>query len=127
MTDLMYREMEELFYMVTGGMAVMMIFDGKTKVFARLKPWKRLYAVGYLSFWVFASYLFCQFLYEGSYGVISWYTLPAFACGCILWKRGICGILNLYVNMQEYSGDKKYGKENKRACQSFRGTNKRRN
>ena len=126
MTDLMHREMEEVFYMITGGMAVMMVFGAKDLVLNRVKAYRRLYGFLYLCFWLFASYLFCAFLYRGSYGVISWYTLPAFAGGCILWKKGFCGILNLYETAQKYNGDKKHEKKNKRAGQGFRSAKKRR-
>jgi len=105
MTDLIHREMEEVFFMVTGGISVAMIFDAYRFMLTKIRESKRLYAAGYLFCWLCMAYLFCQFLYQGSYGKISWYTLPAFALGCILWKKGFCGIINLYANAQKHNGD----------------------
>lgn len=126
MTDLMHREIEEVFYMVMGGMTTMMVIDALHVIWEKVKRYRRVYVFIYLGSWIVIANVFCTFLYQGSYGIISWYTLPVFAIGCILWKKGICGILNLCVNVQGQNGDKNYGKENKRACQSFRGTDKRR-
>jgi len=105
MTDLIHREMEEVFFMVSGGISVAIVSQACRVILAQLRNARRLYIFTYLFSWLCVSYLFCQFLYQGSYGKISWYTLPAFALGCILWKKGFCGIINLYANAQKHNGD----------------------
>ena len=106
MTDLMQRELTAVLYMVVAGMTVMLLLESGKYILQRTGKYKRLHNTLYLMIWIAAAYLFCQYLYEATYGVIFWYTLPAFAAGCILWKKIFCGILNLYKNAKNYNGDK---------------------
>lgn len=115
MTDLMEREMQAVFYMVLAGLAVMMLFYVRDKILQYFLRYKRAYRVVYLLFWVFASYLFYQFLYKASYGTLNWYSFIAFAGGCMLWKRAFYDIITLNETVHNYDGDRKNEKENKRS------------
>lgn len=115
MTDLMHRELMAVAYMVIAGMSVMMVYQSGKYLLERIKGYKRLYIILYLLFWITVGYIFSQYMYEATYGLIFWYTLPAFAAGCILWKKLFCGILNLYKTAQNYNGDKVDDEKNKRA------------
>ena len=114
MTDLMERQLEAIIYMVFAGMTVMMLVHTSQVILQRAKKSKALYRIIYLFYWVAAVYIFCQYLYEATYGVIFWFTLPAFVAGCILWKKTFCGIITLYENAKKYDGDKENEEKNKR-------------
>lgn len=119
MTDLMQREIQEIGYMLAAGMAVMLLFQTRNVLMERFRQHNRLKVFIYLFFWAASAFLFYQFLYNGSYGILSWYSLLAFAAGCILWKKMFCGILILYENAQKYNGDKKDEEENKGENKGF--------
>ena len=115
----MQREMQEVCYMFTAGMAIMLLFQARNQILQRVDRYKRLSAFLYLLFWLMAAFLFYQFLYKASYGIVTWYSLLSFAAGCILWKKMFCGILILYANVQKYNGDKKDEEKNKRETEGF--------
>ena len=114
MTDLMRQEMQELFYMFIGGMAVMLLFSVRDLFCRRCRRHPRLRRAVYLIFWIFGAFLFYQFAYRGAYGVVSWYSLLAFGLGIVLWKRGFCDIITLYDTVQKQNGDYKNEKKNKK-------------
>ncbi len=115
MTALLQREMQEVFYMFYCGLAVMVLFYLRDIAIRRWKQHKKICQAVYLLSWLWSAFLFCSFSYQASYGVINWYGLLSFGCGIILWKKWICGILNLNKTAQKYIGDTEDEKENKRA------------
>ena len=119
MTELMQREMQEIFYMFYGGLSIMMVFLVRDTLVQRCRKYQRVKGFLYLFFWVVAAFLFCQFLYQGAYGVISWYGLLAFGSGIILWKKVFCGILNLNYNVHKSIGNTENEEENKRASKKI--------
>ena len=116
MTTLIKAEIQEIFYLFCAGLAVMLIFSVRDRILSRCVCYKRLYWAVYLMFWVFAAFLFYGFAYLGAYGCISWYSLAAFACGMILWKKKNCDIITLYHTAQKQDRNKKNGKKEK-ACE----------
>ena len=121
MTELMSREMQELFYMFFGGIAVMLLFSVRTQLCTRCRQYQRLRRFLYLIFWVFGGFLFYQFAYKGAYGLVSWYSLLAFGAGIILWKKIFCDIMTLYDTAQKQIGDLKHEKKKKRTHTKIRG------
>ena len=47
----------------------------------------------YFGSWLCAAFLFCQFLYKGSHGVITLYGIFSLCAGVLLWKKVIYGII----------------------------------
>ena len=103
MTGLMQREMLEIFYLFYAGLAVMLLFFLRDVFCLRLQAYQRAQKAAYLGFWVVAAFLFNRFLYQASYGTLSWYGILAFVLGMILWKRGICVILKLNDTVHKYN------------------------
>lgn len=119
MTHLIQSQLQEIFYMFCCGIAMMFVFLARDGIIARVRNHRRLHIFLYLFFWLAASFLFCEFLYAASYGRISWYSLAAFAMGCILWKKGFCDIINLYETAQKYNGENNDEQKNKRESRSI--------
>lgn len=115
----MGRELQELYYMFFCGIAIMWIFSVRDRIVWLLRSYKRAADLTYLLFWLFAAYLFCQFLYQASYGVMSWYSFLAFGAGCMLWKKAFCDIITLNETVQKHNGDERNEEKNKRARTSF--------
>lgn len=93
MTELIQRELYQVFIMFYCGLAVMIVFSVRDSVTALCRNNRRLSAAIYLSSYLCAAFLFCQFLYRGSHGVLTFYGIVSFGAGILLWKKGICGIL----------------------------------
>ncbi len=93
MTELISRELYQVFIMFYCGLAVMIVFTVRDSLIGLYGKNRRLKAVIYLGFWLCAAFLFCRFLYRGSHGVLSVYGILSFGAGILLWKKGICGIL----------------------------------
>ncbi len=120
MTELMRQEMQELFYLFFAGAALMLLFFVRDYLCCRFCPGVRLYRFLYLCFWIFGAFLAYQFAYRGAFGVVSWYSLLAFGCGIVLWKKVLCDIITLYDTVQKQIGDLKHEKKNKRTYSKVR-------
>ena len=120
MTELMQREVQELFYLFAAGLSVGFLFQIRDYVCRRSGRYLRVRHSLYLTFWVFASFLAYQFAYQGAYGVINWYSLLAFGVGMILWKNRLCDIIILYDSVQKQIGDLNDEKEDKRTYSKIR-------
>lgn len=94
MTELIWREMYQLFTMFYCGLAVMFLFEVRNKVTDSLRGHKRLSIFVYFLSWLAGGFLFCQYLYRGAHGKLSVYGIVAFAAGLILWKKFIYGIID---------------------------------
>lgn len=108
MTELMQREMQELFYLFFGALAVMLLFFVRDILCNRVSHYRNLRRSLYLCFWILASFLMYQFAYRGAYGAVSWYSLAVFGLGIILWKKVLCDIITLYDTVQKQNGDLKH-------------------
>lgn len=93
MTALIERELYELFMMFYCGLSVMLLFTAGEKIIERCGGRRILCRALYLGIWICASFLFSEFLYRASRGVVSIYGLVAMGAGILLWKKVICGIL----------------------------------
>lgn len=93
MTDLIARELHQIFIMFCCGLSMMVLFMGRDQLMKRCGSRKLLKAVIYLVFWLCAAFLFYRFLYSASHGVVTVYGLLAMAAGILLWKKVICGII----------------------------------
>lgn len=93
MTALIEREVYELFMMFYCGLSVMLLFTAGEKVIERCGGRRILCGTLYLGMWICASFLFSEFLYSASRGVVSLHGLVAAGAGILLWKKVICGIL----------------------------------
>ena len=115
MTDLMGRETQVLFYMFFGGLTIMMLFYIRNFCLMKWRRHPRWCVSFYLFAWIIAAKVFWEFCYRGSWGVLSWYGLMAFALGMILWKKRIYVILKLDVTENKQGREKGHEKKDKRA------------
>lgn len=93
MTELIHRELYQVFIMFYCGLAVMIVFSVRDSVMELCRRNRRLSAAVYFASWLCAAFLFCQFLYRGSHGVLTVYGILSFSAGIFLWKKAICVIL----------------------------------
>ncbi len=93
MTALIQRELTELFIMFYCGLAIMVLFTGRDRLMERCGTRRRLAVVIYFGTWLCAAFLFSQFLYHASHGVVTLYGLLSMGAGILLWKKYICGIM----------------------------------
>ncbi len=93
MTALIQRELFQLFIMFYCGLALMLIFEVRDTVMRRLGVKSRASIFIYFGSWLCAAFLFCQFLYKGSHGVITIYGIFSLCAGILLWKKVIYGII----------------------------------
>ncbi len=93
MTALIERELHEVFMMFYCGLSVMLLFTAGEKVIERCGGRRILCGILYLGMWICASFLFSEFLYSASRGIVSLHGLAAMGVGILLWKKVICGIL----------------------------------
>lgn len=119
MTELIGRELQTCGIMLCGGAAIMLVFTARDALAARCGPRRRAARAVYLCGWLCAGYLFTEFLYAGSYGVITLHGIIAMAIGILLWKKIICGIMDTYdpekfCNLKQYDRDEGYEEEEKR-------------
>lgn len=115
MTELIGRELHTCGIMFCCGIAVMLVFAARDALTARCGGRIRAARAVYLCGWLCAGYLFAEFLYAGSYGVVSAHGIIAMACGILLWKKLVCGIiLNTNLNVHQYDRDERYEEEEKR-------------
>ena len=94
MTELIGKELHTCGIMFCCGAAIMLVFAARDALIARCGKRRRAARAVYLSGWLCAGYLFAEFLYAGSYGVVSLHGIIAMACGIMLWKKLVCGIMN---------------------------------
>ena len=120
MTELMRQEIREIFYMFFAGQGVMLLFYLRDFLCVYIGSYGRFCNFVRLSFWIIASFLAYQFAYCGAYGVISWYSLLAFAGGIVLWKYAFCDIITLYDNVQIQIGELKDEEKDKRTHSKVR-------
>ena len=93
MTALIQRELFQLFIMFYCGLAMMMIFEVRDTLMRRFGVKSRVSIFIYFGSWLCAAFLFCQFLYKGSHGVITLYGIFSLCAGVLLWKKAIYGII----------------------------------
>lgn len=93
MTELIGRELHTCGVMLCYGMALMLVFAARDALTARCGRRRRAARAVYLCGWLCAGYLFTEFLYAGSRGVVSFHGIMAMGCGIILWKKLVCGII----------------------------------
>ena len=93
MTELIQKEVFQLFVMFYCGLAVMLLFTGRDQLIKRCGSHKRAAAAIYFGTWICAGFLFYEFVYRASHGVLTVYGLLAMGAGIFLWKKVICGIL----------------------------------
>lgn len=122
MTDLIGRELHTCGIMFCCGAAVMLVFMAGNVLAARCGKRRRAGRAVYLCGWLCAGYLFSEFLYTASRGVISIHGILAMAAGILLWKKIVCGIINpcdpyRYCNLKRYDRDEGYEEEEKRENQ----------
>ena len=114
MTELIGRELHTCGIMFCCGIAVMLVFTARDALAARCGGKRRAARAIYLCGWLCAGYLFAEFLYAGSYGVVSVHGIIAMACGILLWKKLVCGIIIANHNVHQYDRDERYEEEEKR-------------
>lgn len=94
MTELIHRQLFELFIMFYCGMAMMMIIEARNKCMKIFGKTSRLSLAIYFGSWLCVAFLFSQFLYRCAYGVLSIHGMIAAAVGIVLWKKVIYGIID---------------------------------
>jgi len=122
MTELIESEVQEICYMLYGGMAVSMLFYLRDYLSKRVGKYICLARILYFFFWILAAFLAYQFAYKGAYGVLTWYSFTAFGCGIILWNKVFYDILSLYRYTQKQNGDTKDEEKKKRPAPKIRRT-----
>lgn len=93
MTAQIGRELFQLFIMFYCGMAVMFVFAVRDVLIRRVGKGSRAGKFIYLCGWICAAFLFGQFLYKGSHGVITLYGILSMTAGILLWKKYLYGIM----------------------------------
>lgn len=93
MTFQIKSELLELLIMFYCGMAIMLTFELRDRLIKRASAYRRLSYVIYLGSWVCGGFLFCQFLYRGSHGVVTLYGILSMIAGILLWKKIFYGIM----------------------------------
>lgn len=93
MTALIQRELTQIFIMFYCGMAVMLVFTVRDTVMKQLSGKPRIAGVIYFGGWLCAAFLFTQFLYRASHGVVTLYGILSMAAGILLWKKCIYDII----------------------------------
>ena len=106
MTALIQRELSELFIMFYCGLAIMELFTGRDRLMKRCGTRRRLAVVIYFGTWLCAAFLFSQFLYHASHGVVTLYGLLSMGAGILLWKKYICGIMFSHADWRAESEDR---------------------
>lgn len=119
MTELIGKELHTCGIMFCCGAALMLVFTARDALVARCGKRRRMARAVYLCGWLCAGYLFTEFLYAGSCGVISLYGILAMGGGILLWKKIVCGIMDTYdpyncCSLNRYDRDKGYEEEKKR-------------
>ncbi|MGC2873497.1 spore cortex biosynthesis protein YabQ [Ihubacter sp. rT4E-8] len=94
MTELIARELHETGIMFFCGIAIMLVFTARDALRKRCGTHRRAAQAIYFCGWLCAGYLFTEFLYVGSHGVISLYGIMAMGGGILLWKKVVYGIMN---------------------------------
>lgn len=120
MTTLIKGETQALLFLFCAGIAVMLLFSVRNVILDRCSHHRRVCSFVYLIFWIMAAFLFYEFAYFSAYGCITWYSLAAFGCGIVLWKKRFCGIITLYHTAQKQDRDKEDEKKIKRASSKIR-------
>ncbi len=93
MTELIQRELFQLFIMFYCGLALSLLFSARDRLMARCGTRRRLQLAIYFGFWIFASFLFYRYVYRASHGVLTVYGICAMLTGVFLWKKVVYGIL----------------------------------
>lgn len=93
MTDLISRELGQVLVMFCCGMGIMLIFSARDYLIRRIGANRRLARTIYLISWISAGFLFSEFTYRGSHGVITLYGILSMTVGILLWKKIIYDII----------------------------------
>lgn len=93
MTAHIGRELLQMAIMLCCGMALMLVFAARDALVRRAGGNVRLANCIYLTGWLCAGFLFSEFLYRGSHGVVTLYGILSMSVGILLWKKIIYGII----------------------------------
>lgn len=102
MTELIARELREVLTMFLCGATVMMLFGVRDNIIKRLNIRRAAEVFAHFLSWICAAFLFSEFLYKASYGILRWYEVAAFVTGMLLWKSMICDKIILSIGMRKW-------------------------
>ncbi len=112
MTELMNRQIHEIYIMFFCGISIMLIFMARDFLMSYCQR-KRIKYFLYISSWMIAGFLFWRFLYCSSYGRVSLPGLISMLVGILLWKNLIYGIISSPMTYFSYRAGKRDTEEEK--------------